>query len=70
MGRDGVSAATTDSSAAVTCGRLLDQRSDLLPSCRHLSMLVTIERPSTARGRHGRALMSLDRVTVARSVFS
>lgn len=41
----------------MTCGRLIDQRPDLLPSCQHLSTLVTIERPSTARGRPGRALV-------------
>ncbi len=37
--------------------RRIDQRPDLLPSCRHLSTLVTTERPSTARGRPGRALV-------------
>jgi len=42
----------------VTCRRLIDQRPDLLLSSGHLSALVTIECPSTARGRPGRALVS------------
>lgn len=35
----------------MTCGRLIDQRPDLLLSCRQLSTLVIVERPSTAPGR-------------------
>ncbi len=41
---------------------LAAQRHDLLPSCRHMSTLVTIERPSTARGRPGRALVGEHRI--------
>lgn len=50
------------SSAAVTCGRLIDQRPDLLLNCRQLSTLVTNERPSTALGRPGRALVCEHRI--------
>ncbi|EFE66217.1 predicted protein [Streptomyces viridosporus ATCC 14672] len=46
----------------ITGGRLVDQHSDLLLSCRRWAALVIVERPSTARGGPGRALMREHRI--------
>ncbi|KUN48133.1 hypothetical protein [Streptomyces olivochromogenes] len=55
---------------AVTCGRLLDQRPDLLPSRRQLPTSSTNERPPTAQAGPGGRSLPLQAWPVGRSSCS